>query len=72
VSADTDFAALLAGAPAAGPSLILFRRGTTHRPDRQLDLLLAVLAGYSAELARGGVIVIEGGRVRVRLLPIDD
>ena len=72
VSADTDFATLLAEAPAAGPSLVLFRRGTTRRSDRQLVLLLAILARCSEDLAHGSVVMIEGGRTRVRRLPLGD
>lgn len=59
VSADTDFAALLAETPSASPSLVLFRRGATHRPGRQLDLLLTVLARFSRNLADGSVVVVE-------------
>lgn len=70
VSADTDFGTLLATRPQPKPPLVLFRGATPRRPADQVSLLLANLPNMEEDLAKGAVVVIEPGRIRIRSLPI--
>jgi predicted nuclease of predicted toxin-antitoxin system len=70
ISADSDFAMLLALQEASQPSFVLFRETDAVSADQYADLLLSNLPALEAELSRGCVVVFRGGRVRIRSLPI--
>ena len=70
VSADTDFARILATRQTTKPSVILFRRDTHRRPDAQARLLLANLPTISDLLDHGAIITFEENRLLSRAAPL--
>lgn len=71
ISADTDFAFLLAARRVSSPSVILFRKGSERNPLRQIDLLqLNLTETINAQLETGSILIIEENRIRIRALPL--
>jgi predicted nuclease of predicted toxin-antitoxin system len=66
---DLDFAALLAAAGAAGPSVVQIRTQNVL-PDAIGDTVVAVLREHRTALERGAIISIDELRSRIRVLPI--
>ncbi|WP_308796930.1 DUF5615 family PIN-like protein [Agromyces silvae] len=70
VSADSDFATLLALSGAIAPSLLLLRSSDHLAPSEQAALLLANLPSVIEDLENGAVASIGRGHIRVRPLPV--
>lgn len=70
ISADADFAWLLAVAGRAEPSLVLLRSADHLTPQQQAGLLVANIEAVTEELQAGAVVTIGRGHMRVRVLPV--
>ncbi len=70
VSADSDFATLLALSQGTAPSLVLLRSGDGLKPAAQTALLLANLGTLESDLLLGVVVSLSTTHVRVRRLPL--
>ena len=70
VSADSDFATLLALGGKIAPSLVLLRSADHLTPHEQAALLRANLPTMEPELRSGAVVSISQGHLRVRRLPM--
>ena len=72
VTADTDFATLLALRRESKPSVILFRRPGQRRPEEQASLLLSNLGHISDAIEIGSIVTFDEARLRIRTLPIGE
>lgn len=70
VSADSDFAMLLALSGNSAPSLVLLRSTDALTPAEQATMLAANLGAVADDLDIGSVVSIRPGHLRVRRLPL--
>jgi predicted nuclease of predicted toxin-antitoxin system len=72
VTADSDFAMLLATRRAETPSVVLLRDVADRLPAAHAQLLIDNLAAVEDVLAGGAIVSLSPTRLRVRELPIHD
>lgn len=70
VSADSDFAMLLALSRGSKPSFLLFREVGIVRARDYVSSILASIPLLETEIDAGCVVTFRRGRVRVRSLPL--
>jgi predicted nuclease of predicted toxin-antitoxin system len=70
VSADSDFATMLAFSGHTAPSLVLMRSVDRQTPAEQAQLLIANLPAVLDDLQAGAVVSFARGHLRVRRLPL--
>lgn len=70
VSADSDFATMLALSGADTPSLVLLRSADALTAVEQCNLLVQNLQTLEAEIEAGAVVSLSKDHLRVRSLPI--
>ncbi|MCB0990219.1 MAG: DUF5615 family PIN-like protein [Acidimicrobiales bacterium] len=70
ITADTDFAMLLALRRASSPSVVLLRDTADQAPEVHARLLLDNLGGLEGVLEAGAIVSLSPQRIRVRDLPI--
>ncbi|GAA4696441.1 DUF5615 family PIN-like protein [Promicromonospora umidemergens] len=70
VSADSDFATMLALSKGKAPSLVLLRSVDQLTPTEQVELLANNLGQAAEEIETGAVVSVRPGHLRVRLLPL--
>lgn len=70
ITADGDFARILALERLLAPSVILFREEGPHSADVIAVLLLHQLVHLETALGEGSIVVVHPSRIRVRRLPI--
>ncbi|MBS1894049.1 MAG: DUF5615 family PIN-like protein [Actinobacteria bacterium] len=71
LTADSDFAAMLALGGAGAPSVVLLRSADHMRPLEQAELLAANLPLVEEDLLRGAIVSLNRRHLRVRALPIE-
>ena len=72
ITADSDFGTLASLTHETSPSVLLLRGRIPSDPSAQVRLIVANLPNVADALETGAIVIIEPGRVRVRMLPIDE